>query len=84
VDLYPHGTAIVEQGRVAQPFPGDLAFTAFCDADPIQTIDVAFAKLPGPRWFYWVILVGHVFLLVVSLMKTFQKIKVRRGYLSKK
>lgn len=84
VDLYPHGTAIVEQGGVARPFPGDLAFTAFCDADPIQTIDVAFARLPGPRWFYWVILVGHVFLLIVSLMKTVQKIKVRCGYFSKK
>ena len=67
MDWYPHGTAIVGQANQTQPFPGDLAFTAFCDAGLLQTIDTAFTRLPGPTWFYWAILIGHAGLLIAAL-----------------
>ncbi len=69
MDWYAEGTAVVGQGEQTQPFPGDLAFTAWCDTDPVQTIDTAFARLPGPNWFYWAVLVGHAALLMVAAFK---------------
>ena len=50
-----------------QPFPGDLAFTAFCDTDLVGAVDTAFARLPGSRWLYWNMLVGHIVLFTVAL-----------------
>ncbi len=67
VDWYPDGTAIVGQGEQIQPFPGDLAFTAFCDTDLVGTVDTAFARLPGSKWLYWSVLGGHIVLFTVAL-----------------
>jgi hypothetical protein len=67
MDGYPHGTAVLGQANQTQPFPGDLAFTAFCDTGPLQTIDTAFTRLPGPTWFCRAILIGHAGLLIAAL-----------------
>ena len=69
VDGYPSGTAIVGQTGQRQPFPGDLAFAAYCDIGPLQTINLAFQSLPGAAWIYGGLLAGHVLLLVVAAVK---------------
>jgi hypothetical protein len=66
VDWYPGGTAVVAQGEQIQPFPGDLAFAAFCDMGLVQQADQAFAALPGSRWLYWVLLAGHMVLFTIA------------------
>jgi hypothetical protein len=69
VDGYPGGTAIVGQGGQTQPFPGDLAFAAYCNIGWLQTINLAFQSLPGRAWIYWGLLGGHAVLLVVAVVK---------------
>ena len=56
---------MVRQGEQIQPFAGDLAFAAFCDTGLVRQIDLAFAELPGSRQLYWLLLVGHMLLLLL-------------------
>jgi hypothetical protein len=72
VDWYPNGTAVVGQGNQWQPFPGDLAFTAFCDATLSQTINIAFSKLPGNPLIYWILLVSHGVILCSAVFQIVQ------------
>ena len=67
VDWYPGGSTVAGRAGQIQALPGDLAFSAFCEATLWQTIDQAFAILPGSKLFYWGMLVGHTVLLVIAL-----------------
>jgi 4-amino-4-deoxy-L-arabinose transferase-like glycosyltransferase len=72
-DRYRDGSAYVGQPGAWQRLPGDIAFRARCDINPLAMTNQTFQKLAtdtfGSPIFYWSLLITHAALLIIALYK---------------
>jgi len=69
-DRYREGTAYVGRPGAWQEIPGDLAFSAFCDDNPLAIANQALAQWLGRAWMLgWMLLVIHLGLLIWAALK---------------
>ena len=70
-DRYRNGTAFIGHSGQWQEIPGDLAFSAHCDAGLLGLVNQVFGRLAANHFgsipFYWAVLLVHLGVLALAL-----------------